>query len=257
MAWSTGEKPRGNEAGQTDGFWVLKEVWNVLGRWRAWSLGSLGAVWVRVDPRKPLLHAEEAQSWHDSQSYRSANQVAGFETTPGEFDGVGLQARLARRTPPERLPAQDLWAGADETHVVLPIKTSRSGNKAHREPEWSVRRRWVTPRGRRAWLHLGCQSGSEDSAVRAGRIDRKGWGCVCLSVCVSVCVCLYECVGVWGVYVYMFVEVRGQPQASLLRHHPPICLTAGQGFSQAWDTLMGLGWLSMESGSMITHGFPM
>lgn len=198
MAWDTGEKPRGNEAGQTDGFWVLKEVWNVLGRWRAWSLGSLGAVWVRVDPRKPLLHAEEAQSWHDSQSYRSANQVAGFETTPGEFDGVGLQARLARRTPPERLPAQDLWAGADETHVVLPIKTSRSGNKAHREPEWSVRRRWVTPRGRRAWLRLGCQSGSEDSAVRAGRIDGKGWGCVCLSVCVSVCVCLYECVGVWG-----------------------------------------------------------
>lgn len=145
MACDTGEKPRGNEAGQTDGFWVLKEVWNVLGRWKARSLGSLGAVWVRADPRKPLLHAEEAQSWHDSQSYCSANQVAGFETTPGEFDGVGLQARLARRTPPERLPAQDLWAGVDETHVVLPVKTSRSGNKAHREPEWSVRRRWVTP----------------------------------------------------------------------------------------------------------------
>lgn len=95
MAWDIGETPKGSEPGQTDGFWVLKEVWNVLGRWRAWSLGSLGGVWVGTDPRKPLLHAEEVQSWNDSRSYRSDNQVAGFETTPGEFKGVTLQARLA------------------------------------------------------------------------------------------------------------------------------------------------------------------
>lgn len=91
MAWGTGEKPRGNKAGQTDGFWVLKEVWNILGRWRAWSLGSLGGVWVSADPRKPLLHAEDAQSWHDSRSYRSDDQVAGFETTPGNLMESGCR----------------------------------------------------------------------------------------------------------------------------------------------------------------------
>lgn len=35
MARGTGEKPRGSEAGQTDGFWILREVWNVVNRWRA------------------------------------------------------------------------------------------------------------------------------------------------------------------------------------------------------------------------------
>jgi hypothetical protein len=55
---------------------------------------------VRADPREPLLCAEEVQSWRDSQSYRSDNQVAGFKTTPGECDGGGLQARLAQQTPP-------------------------------------------------------------------------------------------------------------------------------------------------------------
>lgn len=54
---------------------------------------------MRADLREPLLHAEEVQSWHGSQSYRSDNQVAGFETTR-ECDGAGLQARLAHQTPP-------------------------------------------------------------------------------------------------------------------------------------------------------------
>lgn len=78
---------------------MLREVWNVVNRWRARILGSRG-VWVRADPREPLLCAEEVQSWRDSQSYRSDNQVAGFKTTPGECDGGGLQARLAQQTPP-------------------------------------------------------------------------------------------------------------------------------------------------------------
>lgn len=64
---------------------------------RAWILGG---VWVRADLREPLLRAEEVQSWHGSQSYRSDNQVAGFEITHGECDGAGLQARLAHQTPP-------------------------------------------------------------------------------------------------------------------------------------------------------------
>lgn len=93
---NTGEKPRGIEAGQTDGSWMPREVWNILSRWRSWILGG---VWVRADPREPLLRAEEVQSWHDSQSYRSDNQVAGFKTTHRECDGAGLQARLAHQTP--------------------------------------------------------------------------------------------------------------------------------------------------------------
>lgn len=96
MPQGTGEKLRGIEAGQTDGSWMPREVWNILSRWRSWILGG---VWVRADPREPLLRAEEVQSWHDSQSYRSDNQVAGFKTTHRECDGAGLQARLAHQTP--------------------------------------------------------------------------------------------------------------------------------------------------------------
>lgn len=32
----------------------------------------------------------------------------------------------------------------DETDIVLSLKTSQSGDEAHREPEWSMRGRWVT-----------------------------------------------------------------------------------------------------------------
>lgn len=47
-----------------------------------------------------------------------------------------------------------MWAGVDETDVVLSLKTSQSGDEAHREPEWSSRGRQVTPEADRlvSWL---------------------------------------------------------------------------------------------------------
>lgn len=56
-----------------------------------------------------------------------------------ESDGGGLQARLAQQTPPSCLPVPDMWADVDETDVSLSLKTSQSGNEAHRGLEWSMR----------------------------------------------------------------------------------------------------------------------